>query len=62
MTANQYRAALQRLGLTQGGAAEFLGVSIRASHGYANKDPIPEAIAKLLRLMVKLGLKPEDVK
>jgi hypothetical protein len=23
--------------------------------------PVPEAVAKLLRLMVKLGLKPEDV-
>ena len=29
MTANQYRSALDKLGLTQAGAAEFLGVSIR---------------------------------
>ena len=52
MTANQYRSVLDKLGLTQAGAAEFLGVSIRTSHGYA----------KLLRLMVRLNLKPEDVK
>lgn len=62
MTANQYRAALSRLGLSQAGAAEFLGISIRSSHGYANDEPIPEPIAKLLRLMVKLGLSPKDVK
>lgn len=31
MTANQYRNALDKLGLTQAGAAEFLGVSIRTS-------------------------------
>lgn len=62
MTANQYRAALSRLGLSQAGAAEFLGISIRSSHGYANNEPIPEPIAKLLRLMVKLELSPKDVK
>lgn len=54
MTANQYRSALDKLGLTQAGAAEFLGVSIRTSHGYANGVPIPEGYAKLLRLMVRL--------
>jgi hypothetical protein len=62
MTANQYRAVIERLGLTQGKAAKWLGISIRASHGYANGDPVPIAIAKLLRLMVRLDLKPEDVK
>lgn len=62
LTANQYRAALDKLGLTQAGAAEFLGVSIRTSHGYANGEPIPEGYAKFLRLMVRLNLKPEDVK
>jgi hypothetical protein len=62
MTANQYRTALDRLGLTQAGAAAWLGVSIRTAHGYANGSPIPEATAKLLRLMVRLKLRPEDVK
>ena len=52
MTANQYRSALDKLGLTQAGAAEFLGVPVAGSDGYA----------KLLRLMVRLNLKPEDVK
>ena len=62
MTRNQYRAALDQLGLTQGSAAEWLGISIRSSHGYANGEPIPEPIAKLLRLCVRLKLKPEDVR
>jgi hypothetical protein len=62
MTATQFRKALDDLGLTQGGAAEWLEISIRAVHGYANNAPIPEPIAKLLRLCVRLRLKPEDVK
>jgi hypothetical protein len=36
--------------------------SVRSSHGYANDMPIPLAIARLLRLMVRLKLRPEDVK
>ena len=62
MTSEQYRKAIAMIGLTQGEAAEFLGVSIRSSNGYANGSPIPEATAKLLRLMVKLDLKPGDVR
>ena len=30
-------------------AAEFLNVSLRTAHGYANGRPIPESTAKLLR-------------
>jgi hypothetical protein len=62
MTANQFRKALDDLGLTQAAAAEWLKLSVRAIHGYANNAPIPEPTAKLLRLMVKLNLKPEDVR
>lgn len=61
LTSKQYRAALAALGLSQGQAAEFLGVGIRTAHGYANDRPIPEAVAKLLRVMVQLKLSPEDV-
>ena len=62
MIANQFRKALDDLGLTQGEAADWLGISIRAVHGYANDAPIPEPTAKLLRLMVRLKLKPKDVR
>ena len=61
MTPNQYRNALDALGLTQESAAQFLDVSLRTSHGYANGSPIPESVVKLLRLMIKLGLKPQHV-
>lgn len=62
MTPSQYRAAQERLGLTQGEAAEWLGYSIRSTHGWANGEPIPKTVAMLLRLCVRLKLKPEDVK
>ena len=62
MTSIQFRKALDDLGLTQGEAAEWLKISIRAAHGYANGAPIPEPIAKLLRLCIRLKLKPEDVR
>ena len=62
MTPRQYEAAIAALGLSQAGAAKWLGISLRASHGYANGAPIPEPIAKLLRLMVRLELNPKDVK
>lgn len=61
MTADEYRNAIVDLGLTQNDVAQFLGVSLRTAHGYANEQPVPLYIAKLLRLMVRLKLKPEDV-
>ena len=62
MTANQYRAAIKSLGLSQERAGRFLGVSLRASQAWAlGENPVPVAVAKLLRLMVRLKLKPEQV-
>jgi DNA-binding XRE family transcriptional regulator len=62
MTSAQYRAALAKLGMTQQEAATFLGVSVRTSNAYANDSMIPEATAKLLRLMIKLDLTVKDVR
>ena len=62
MTPNQYRAAIKVLGLSQHRAGDFLGIGHRTSQGYAlGEQSVPEHIAKLLRLMIKLELKPEDV-
>lgn len=62
MTANQYRDALAKLGLSQHRAADWLGISRRASQGYAlGEAKVPEPIAMLLRLMIRLKLKPNDV-
>lgn len=62
MTPAQFRAALDRLDLSQGQAAEWLGKSIRQVNSYANGTPVPLAVAKLLRLCLRLELQPKDVR
>lgn len=62
MTGKQYKRLIATLGMDQGQAATFLGVSLRTSASYAAGQPIPEGVAKLLRLMVGLKIGPEDVK
>lgn len=62
MTPKQYADAIEKVGLSQRSAAKFLGVDERTSRRWISGEaPIPEATAKLLRLMVKLKLDPEDV-
>jgi transcriptional regulator with XRE-family HTH domain len=60
MTPTQYRAALQQLGLSQREAAQMLGISLNSSNGYANGRPIPEPVARLLRLFVYLHVNGID--
>jgi hypothetical protein len=60
MTPKQYRSAIEQLGLSQERAGLWLGVSKRTGQNYAAKGP-PEPVAKLLRLMLRLGLKPAEV-
>jgi hypothetical protein len=63
MTPTQYKAAIKALGLSQERAGVWLGLGKRTSQGYAlGEYPVPEPVAKLLRLCVKMKLKPEDVK
>lgn len=62
MTPGQYRTAISKLGLSQEACGKFMGRSARQGQRWANGDPIPESVAKLLRLMVRLDLKPDDVK
>jgi DNA-binding transcriptional regulator YiaG len=61
MSPKQYKAIIEQLGLSQQRAGEWLGVSARTGQNYAAKGP-PEPVAKLLRLMIKHGFTPEDVK
>ena len=61
MTSKQYKAAIEALGLSQERAGLWLGVSKRTGQNYAAKGP-PEPVAKLLRLVLRLGLKPEEIK
>ena len=61
MTPTQYAAAIEKLGLSQRAAGKFLGVDERTSRKWIAGDArIPESAAKLLRLMIRLNLKPDD--
>lgn len=64
MTNRQYLSALKQLDLTPASqaTAEALGLSLRQCQRIAAGDSaVPEPVAKLLRLMIALGLKPSDV-
>jgi hypothetical protein len=62
MTPAQFRAAIARLGLSGDRAAKWLGISPSAAERYARGEyPVPQPTAMLLRLVIKLGLRPEDV-
>lgn len=63
MTPLQYKAAIKALGLSQRAAGRFLGVDERTSRRWIAGDAqVPEMAAKLLRLMIKMGLSTDDVK
>lgn len=62
MTPKQFRDAIDHLGLSQEAAGVFFGYSARQGQRWANNErPVPVAVAKLLRLMIRLGLSPEEV-
>lgn len=62
MTPNQYKAAIESLGLTQEGAGIFFGYSPRQGQRWATKEfPVPPAVEYCLRLMLKHGVKPADL-
>lgn len=63
MTPKQYADAIERLGLSQRAAGRFLGVDERTSRKWIAGDArIPESVALLLRLMIKLKLSPDEVR
>ncbi len=60
MTPIQYRAAIKKLGLSQNGAARFLGVHSRTSQRWALGElPVPLAVEMLFGLMLALNIEPE---
>lgn len=68
MTPNQFRAAIKALGLSQERAGVFFGYQARQGQRWAapksvkSHQPVPPAVAMLIRLMLRHGHKPEDVK
>lgn len=62
MTPAQFERCIATLGLSQTAASVFLDVSDRQVRRWVSgASPVPEAVSKLLRLMVRLKIKPEDV-
>jgi hypothetical protein len=62
MNRTEFSKAIDALGLTQVGAARFLGVDPRTCRRYvAGELPLPPAAAMLLRVMLAHGLAPDDV-
>lgn len=63
MTPTEYRVALDRLGLTQVGAARFFGVNEVTGRRWAAHDGSgpPAPVAKFIRLMLALKFSPAYV-
>jgi len=62
MTPTQYRAALNRLGLTQAGAAKLFGVSLQTAQGYALGDyPVPKLVNDVLGLLMDGKISVHDL-
>lgn len=62
MTANQFRTALSRLGLSQAGAANLVGADPRTGRRWAlGERQVPECVAILLRLLVAGKITIEDI-
>jgi hypothetical protein len=60
MTGEEYKAALNVLGLSQEAAGVWLGLSPRTGQNYAILGP-PKHIAHLIRVMLKYKISVEDV-
>lgn len=62
MTAKQYQAAIDKLGMSQIAAGRLLKVGPRTSRRWAlDETPVPPAVAMLLHLMVKGRVQPEEL-
>jgi DNA-binding transcriptional regulator YiaG len=62
MTPTQYATAIKALGLSQRGAAKVFGVDERTSRKWiAGDSRVPEPVAKLLRVMIKHKIKPDEL-
>ena len=62
MTAKQFNVAIERLGLSQVGAAKLIGITGRTCRRYAAGDAeIPKPTAKLLRLAIDGKISVADI-
>jgi hypothetical protein len=62
VTANQFRNAIEKLGLSQVGAARLVGADPRTGRRWAlDERPVPECVAILLRLLLAKKITIQDV-
>jgi DNA-binding transcriptional regulator YiaG len=62
MTGDNYKKAVERLGMSLGGSAEFFGVTDKTVRNWiSERHPIPNSVSMLLCLMIELELMPLDV-
>ena len=62
MTPAEFSEAIEALNLNQTTAGYWLNVDRRTIHNYASgHQTVPTAMAMLLRTMLKLKLKPDDI-
>jgi transcriptional regulator with XRE-family HTH domain len=62
MTANQFRTAIDRLGLSQARAAALVGADPRTGRRWAlGERTVPECVAILLRLLMAGKITIEDI-
>ena len=62
MNGDELQEAIDRLGMSQVGAARFLGHNDSTVRRWiAGKFPIPHTVAMLLRVMVRYRLTPDNV-
>lgn len=62
MTANQFRTAIDRLGLSQLGAARLFGSDPRTARRWAlGERDVPECVAIVLRLLLAKKITIADV-
>jgi len=63
MSGVDFSNALDKLGIGQSAFARLIGISGRAVRSYiAEVNPVPMSIGFLVRLMIKTGTRPEDLK
>lgn len=60
MTGQEYRDAIAKLGLTQVEAGQFFCASERTARRWVHEGP-PELVARLLQMMERRGMVPQDV-
>jgi hypothetical protein len=62
VTTAEFRAALDRLGISQVAAAKLFGAHARTARRWAlGEAPVPTTVAMLLRLLLRGKIKVQDI-